>query len=237
MNRERLLADAFVDFADTLVEGFDVVEFFLMVAQRCVEILDAAQAGVMLGDEHGELQLIAATNDSVTLLELFELQNSAGPCLDCWRTGSAVIESDLSPSERQWGAFASRATAMGFHSVYAVPMRLHGSVIGALNLFRTEPSEWSEQDVRTGQALADVATIAIIQERALRESRTLTDQLQYALNARVTIEQAKGIIAERHGIDMDEAFTLLRQRARNGNTKLVELATAVVDGRKTLVDD
>jgi GAF domain-containing protein len=236
MNRERSLADTFVEFADTLVEGFDVVDFLFNVAQRCVEILDASQAGVMLGDQNGELQLVAATNDSVTLLELFELQNSAGPCLDCWRSGNAVISSDLSQSDERWAPFVEKAIAMGFHSVYAVPMRLRGEIIGALNLFRGDTSEWSEQDIKTGQALADVATIAIIQERALRESHLLAEQLQYALNARVVIEQAKGVVSERRGVDMNAAFTLLRSHARNQNMKLIDLANAVVEGRVSVGD-
>jgi hypothetical protein len=158
------------------------------------------------------------------LLELFEIQQDEGPCLDCYRTGNPVRCPDLSAAVGRWPRFAPEALAHGYGSVYALPMRLRAQVIGSLNLLRELPGELDANDLVAAQALADVATIGILQQRAASEQRLLAEQLQYALDSRVTIEQAKGVIAEHARLDMDAAFSALRQYARNHNERLVEVA-------------
>ena len=224
------LSDAFVELADTLVADFDVIDFLHLLTERSVQLLDASAAGVLLADPRGELRLVAASTEAVRVLELFQLQNDQGPCLDCFRTARPVAAPDLTTGQQSWPQFAAAARRAGFAAVHALPMRLRSQVIGALNLFQAAPGGLGHEDVRVGQALADVATIALLQERSTRRSETLSEQLQGALNSRVVIEQAKGKLAERRGLDMDQAFTLLRTYARDRNLRLSDLAQAVIDG-------
>jgi len=219
-----LLSDTFVELADTMVADFDVIDFLQLLTDRSVMLLSASAAGVMLADPRGELRVAASSNEAAGLLELFQLQNDQGPCLDCFRTGQPVTATDLSGPGQQWPRFAAAATQFGFRTVEAVPMRLRNQVIGALNLFRAAPGPFDPADLRLGQALADVATIGLLQERNVRRSETVAEQLQGALNSRVVIEQAKGKLAERLGIDMDQAFTMLRDHARNSNQRLTDVA-------------
>jgi transcriptional regulator with GAF, ATPase, and Fis domain len=236
VTREEQLIEAFVEAADTLVDDFDVIEFLHTVAGRCVQLLDVDAAGIMLADQHGQLHATAASTESARLLELFELQADAGPCMDAYRTGSQVVNADLEVSQERWPQFAEAAQATGFVSVHALPLRLRATIIGALNLFRARPGALSDADVRTGQALADVATIGILAQRGLHQADLLTTQLQNALNSRVTIEQAKGVLAERRGITVDQAFAVLRAYARNHNLHLSDLARQIADGTSTATD-
>lgn len=227
MTREEHLVDAFVEAADTLVDDFDVIEFLHTVAARCVQLLEVDAAGVMLADQRGRLHATAASSENARLLELFELQTDAGPCLDAFHSGEPVVNADLQANQERWPRFAEAAQATGFVSVHALPLRLRATVIGALNLFCSAPGALSQADVRTGQALADVATIGILAQRTLHQAELLSTQLQRALTSRVTIEQAKGVLAERRGITMDEAFEILRGHARTHNLRLSELARDV----------
>jgi hypothetical protein len=224
------LTDAFVELADTMVAEFDVIDFLHLLTRRSVQLLDASAAGVLLADPRGELRLVAASTEAVRVLELFQLQNDQGPCLDCFRTGQPVAAPDLTAAGQIWPQFAAAARRAGFAAVQALPMRLRDQVIGALNLFQATPGGLGPGDVRVGQALADVATIGLLQQRGTRRSETLNEQLQGALNSRVAIEQAKGKLAERAGLDMDQAFTTLRTYARDRNLRLSELAQAFIDG-------
>jgi GAF domain-containing protein len=228
--REAMLARAFVELADTLVADFDVVELLTRLAERCVEVLDVGAAGLMLVAPDGDLRVIASSSEAMRLLELFELQSQEGPCLDCYLTGQPVLNQDLAIANGRWPRFGAQALAAGFHSVNALPMRLRGAVIGALNLFHVEPGAMRPADVEAGQALADVATIAILQHRAALEAQVLNEQLHHALNSRIVIEQAKGMVAEHEGLDMEDAFSLLRNHARNHNVRLVEVADGVIAG-------
>ncbi|HLL68304.1 MAG TPA: GAF and ANTAR domain-containing protein [Micromonosporaceae bacterium] len=231
---EQQLAEAFVEMADTLVDDFDLMDFLHQLTDRCVSLLGVSAAGLLLTDQRGTLQLVAASNEETRLLELFQLQTDQGPCLDCFRTGEPVAVADLAAAAEIWPRFAPAAAESGFASVHALPMRLRAQVIGALNLFGTSSGALDPHTLRLGQALADVATIGLLQARAIRRSETLAEQLQTALNTRVLIEQAKGVLAERRQVNMDEAFTLLRSVARNRNRRLTDLARAVVDGTETL---
>jgi hypothetical protein len=229
-----LLPEAFVELADTLVAGFDVIDFLHLLTDRSVELLDASAAGLLLADPRGELRVVAASSEQVRLLELFQLQSDQGPCLDCFRTGRPVSEGDLSTADERWPRFTAIARRAGFAAVQALPMRLRNETIGALNLFRTTPGPFGTADVRVGQALADVATIGLLNERSLRRAEILNEQLQGALNSRVIIEQAKGKLAERLGLDMEQAFAVLRRHARARNRGLSDLARDFVDGTEEL---
>jgi len=230
MTRESVLARTIVELADTLVDDFDVVDLLTRLADGCVEVLDVAAAGIMLVAPDGQLRAMASSSDAMRLLELFEIQAQEGPCLDAHRTGRPVMNQDLDHAGGRWPRFAAEALAAGFHAVHALPMRLRGSVIGALNLFRDGPGEMGPADIEIAQAFADVATIAILQHRAALEAQVINDQLTHALNSRVVIEQAKGMVAERLDLDMEQAFTTLRRHARNHNLRLADVANAVIAG-------
>ena len=225
-----LLSNTFVDLADTMVADFDIIDFLHMLTDRSVALLAASAAGVVLADPRGELRVAAASSEEVGLLELFQLQNDQGPCLECFRTGRPVTAGDLAGPDQRWPRFAQAAAQSGFRTVQALPMRLRDQVIGALNLFGAGPGLLSPADLRIGQALADVATIGLLHERNVRRRETVAEQLQAALNSRVVIEQAKGKLAERLGIDMDRAFSMLREHARNTNQRLTDAARDFVNG-------
>jgi len=225
-----LLSDTFVGLADTMVADFDVIDFLHMLTDRSVRLLSVSAAGVVLADPRGELRVAAASSEAAGLVELFQIQDDQGPCLDCFRTGQPVTAADLAALGQRWPRFAAAATQAGFGTVHALPMRLRDQVIGALNLFGTGMALLGPEDLRIGQALADVATIGLLQERNVRRSETLAEQLQAALNSRVIIEQAKGKLAERLTVDMDQAFAMLRAYARNSNQRLTDVARHFVEG-------
>lgn len=230
MPREAMLARTLVELADTLVADFDVVELLTLLTDRCVEVLDVAAAGLMLAAPEGELRVMASSSPSMHGLELFELQAQEGPCLDCYRSGEPVLNQNLETADDRWPQFAPAARAAGFRSVEALPMRLRGSVIGALNLFHTAGGAMRVPDIDAAQALADVATIGILQNRATLEAHEVNDQLNRALNSRIVIEQVKGMVAERNNLDIAASFELLRKHARNHNLRLVDLARHVING-------
>ena len=231
MPRESLLAQTLVELADSLVDDFDVVELLTLLTDRSVEVLDVAAAGILLVSTEGELGVMASSNEATRVLELFELQCEEGPCLDCYRTGSPIVAADLTTAHSRWPRFAVESLRAGFRSVTAFPMRLRGTTIGALNLFGHEAGSLDETDGRAAQAFADVATIAILQNRALMAAQVVNNELQHALQSRVVIEQAKGVLAERAAIDVEQAFTYLRSFARNHGRRLADVAHDVIDGR------
>jgi GAF domain-containing protein len=228
-NRQALTAVTFLEIVDTLVDDFDVIEVLTLLTARSVELLEAAAAGILLADTTGQLRVIGASTEEIQLLELFQIQNDEGPCLDCFNSGTVVLNDDLhGPSP--WPKFAAESVRAGFPSVCAVPLRLKDVILGCLNLFMSEPVRLSDADVALAQALADVASIAIVQDQATREAAVRESQLQHALLSRVVIEQAKGMIGERGGHEMGDAFERLRTFARNSNRGLTEVAEALVSG-------
>jgi hypothetical protein len=227
--REKLLTETFVTLADTMVKDFDVVDFLSMLSGRCVELFDAGDAGLMLVGADGHMQLAASSSHEMRLLELLELQHDEGPCPDAYRSGAPVQCADLRDATRLWPVFAPEALAAGFRAAHALPMRLRDETIGALNLLRVEPGLLPDEDIAAAQALADVATIGILHHRAAAESDLLSAQLQYALNSRVVIEQAKGAVAQRLDLDTDRAFDALRRYSRDHNQRLVDTAAAIVN--------
>jgi GAF domain-containing protein len=228
MAREAALARVFVRLADTLASDFDIVEFLHGLSRDSVKILGAEAAGVMLADGRGGLRLMASSEERMRLLELFELQGEQGPCLDAFTTGRAV-QAGAAGSRSRWPVFAPQASEAGFQRMCAVPLQVRTEVIGALNLFRGDDEPFTDAEMDLAQAMAEMAAIALIQERALRERTQLTEQLQAALNSRVTIEQAKGMLAEYLTLTMDDAFRLLRTYARNHNRKIAEVASDLID--------
>ena len=226
----QLLNATFVELTDTMVAGFDMVDFLHVLTNRSVQLLDVSAAGLLLADPHGELQVVAASSEAARLLESFQLQNDQGPCLECFRSGQPVSAADLTAEADRWPRFAASAQQAGFAAVQALPMRLRDQVIGALNLFRAEPGAFDPGAVDIGQALADVATISLLHERSMQQSDILNEQLQTALNSRVMIEQAKGILAQRLGLGMTQAFNVMRDFARNHNLRLADVAQSIIDG-------
>ncbi|MFD9324786.1 ANTAR domain-containing protein [Streptomyces sp. NPDC060065] len=231
---QQLLAKTFVELADNLVADFDLIDFLRLLTDRCVGLLGASAAGVLLADRDGELRVVAASDEQVRLLELFQLQNDEGPCLDCFHTGAPVAVADLGAATTRWPHFAVQARRRGFGAVQALPMRLRDEVVGALNLFRATPGPFDPAATPLAQALADVATISLLQQRSAHRSTVLNEQLQTALNSRVLIEQAKGKLAERQNIDMEQAFTALRGYARAHNRRLSDVARAFIDDSEPL---
>jgi transcriptional regulator with GAF, ATPase, and Fis domain len=218
------LSKIFVEVADTLVDDFDLLDFLHMLTVRTAGLVGATAVGLLLADQRGHLRFMAASNERARLLEIFQVQVSEGPCFDAYRTAEPVINADLEQAARRWPEFTPQAIAAGFRSVHAFPMRVRREVIGALNVFSNTAGELDNADVQIVQALTDVAAIALLQERAVRRGEMLSEQLQGALNSRIVIEQAKGAIAQRHGISIDSAFTALRGYARRRNRKLTEVA-------------
>jgi GAF domain-containing protein len=229
MSREALLVRTLVELADNLVDDFDIIDLLTTLSDRCVEVFDVDAAGVMLVAPAGELQVVASSSEAMRVLELFELQSSQGPCVDCYRTGEAIVNRELSV-EGHWPRFTVQAIEAGYRSVSALPMRLRGRTLGALNMFRASTVGLIDDDVVAAQALADVATIAIVQHQAVVDAQVLNAQLTQALNSRVIIEQAKGKVSEAAAVDMDQAFQVLRNHARNHNRRLVDLSGDIADG-------
>jgi len=229
MATQERVGEVFVELADTLVDVFDVVEFLTTLAHRTAELLGATEAGVVLVDEAGALRSVASSSETARLLDLFELQNQEGPCLDSFRSGTPIVNASLEAPDR-WPTFGPEARRLGFRFAHAVPMRLRERIIGAVNIFTTDDAHLGDAEVALAKALADIATISLLQERNVREARVLNEQLQAALHSRVVIEQAKGTLAERRHIEMDRAFELLRSHARDTNQKLSDVAVAVLDG-------
>jgi GAF domain-containing protein len=226
--RERLLAQAFVRLADTLIDEFDLVQFLQGLSIDSIEILRAEAASVMLADARGRLRLIASSDERMRLLEFFELQDAQSPCLDAFGSGRTVQAGEAEGWNR-WPGFAPRASEAGFRVLCSVPLRARADTIGTLNLFRRSGEPFSDAELEIAQAMGHIVTIALIQERALKERSLLAEQLQTALRSRVVIEQAKGMLAEHLSLTVDDTFQLLNTYARNHNRKLTEVARNVVD--------
>jgi GAF domain-containing protein len=236
MEREELLVETLVTLSDTLVDTYDLIDFMQTLAVRCVELLDVSEAGIMLGDPDGKLRHVACSSEQMRLVELIELQVEEGPCFDAYTTHAAV--SYVSPEDAlaRWPLFTPHAREAGFEAVAAVPMRLRSQIIGALNLFSTDRTPLGQHDLAVAQAMADIATIGILQERTIHDSRAFSGQLEVALDSRVAIEQAKGIVAERNHVAVDEAFQQIRRYARHNNRLLSEIARQISAGTLLPID-
>ncbi len=228
--RADALAEAFVGLADTLVDDYNIIDLLNRLTDFCVRSLPISAAGILFSDQQDSLQVLSASNEQTRRVLQFQMDLAEGPGIECFRTSRAVALGGLDTHGSRWSELAAHPGWGGFRVAHAVPLRMRAQTIGVLNLFRVEPALLPAEDIRVSQALADMATIGILHERALSERVAVVDQLQFALNSRVIIEQAKGVLAERYGIEVGEAFTLLRRYARNNNLRLSEVAGAVVDG-------
>jgi GAF domain-containing protein len=230
------LSQIFVEVADTLVDDFDLLDFLHMLTVRTADLVGASAVGLLLADQRGELRFVAGSDEKARILEIFQAQVSEGPCFDAYRSAAPVLNADLSEAGARWPEFTRHALAAGFRSVHAFPMRVRQEVIGALNVFgSTAGGNLDDAEGRIVQALTDVAAIALLQERAVRRGELLTQQLQGALTSRIVIEQAKGVVAQAHGISIDAAFTALRGYARRTNRKLTDVAHAVLSDPAAIV--
>ncbi len=222
-----MVAHSFIGLADTLVDDFDVVELLDHLVADCVTLLDVSAAGILLLNQDRNLEVVASSNEASRLMEVFQLESRSGPCVDAVLTGEQIAVTDLAAMHQRWPDFGRAVEGVGYSTVYALPMRLRDETIGALNLFNAHQPPLSEFDQRLAQALADIATIGILQQRALARSSNLAEQLQLALNTRITVEQAKGVIAEFGGVDMGAAFEALRTYSRDHRAKLSGVALSL----------
>lgn len=230
-SREQAVTGAFVRLAGSLVQGYDVVDLLTELTADCAHLLGIASAGLLLADERGVLHVLAASSERTRQLELFQVQRADGPCRDCYLDGAPVSAPDLEREAGRWPHFAPAALDAGFASVHALPMRLRDQVLGALGLFGTSPGALNADDLSLGQALADVASVAIVQDKEKSDQRSVNEQLQTALQSRIVLEQAKGVLAQQGSLQMDEAFAVLRRYARDHNLRLTAVAEAVVSRR------
>lgn len=233
-NREHRLVDTFVTLTDTLVDDYDVVELLQNLVDSVVDIFDASAAGILLVNQAQELEVLASSNERSSFLGLLQLDAGEGPCVECFATGQTVWARDAAEMVRRWPTFAAAADESGFASVHSIPMRLRDTTLGSLNLFRETEGELNHEDARAAQALTDVATISILQQRSLEHATLAQQQLQRALDSRVVIEQAKGFVAQTHQVGMEEAFGVLRGYARSHHERLADVARAVVERRLVL---
>ncbi len=232
--REGQLVETFVTLADTLVADYDVVDLLHTLVEKCAALLEASAAGIILSDGDGHLEVVASTNERSRLVEILQLRAGSGPCVESFTTGRAVAVPDIDGTGDKWPKFQAGALAQGFASMHAVPLRLRATTIGSLNLFWDRTGGLSSGDTNTVQALADVATIGILQERAIRESDVVRQQLQHALSSRVLIEQAKGVVAYTQGVPMGDAFNKIRAYARTNGLPLADVAERIVNRALTL---
>jgi transcriptional regulator with GAF, ATPase, and Fis domain len=231
---DRRVREVFIELSDTLVDDFDIIDFLDRLAARCSELLGVSACGILLADHHGVLNLVAASTEQARLVELIQLQNLEGPCLDAFRTGRPVQHADLRHPDPRWPRFSAAAVEAGYLSVQALPMRLRASMLGTVNLLSEVTGPLTDDTIALGQALADAATIGIVHQRAQARQEIITEQLQAALNSRILIEQAKGFLTHSLGLGVYEAFAVLRAYARANNRRLTDVANDIVQGRLTL---
>ena len=233
-DRAALLAQAFAELAGALADGYDVAELLDRLLKHCVHLLAVDAAGLVLADGSDALKVMAATSGPARFLEVLQLHAESGPCLECYHTGQPVQVHDLSADGGRWPALADTARHGGYRAVHAVPLRFQQQTLGAMNLFSIEPGCMGATDQKIAQALAEVATVAILGERTMRHSVKVAEQLQTALDSRVIVEQAKGMLAHQGGLAMTDAFAVLRRYARRNNRRVTDCAHAVVDSTLTL---
>ena len=229
--QQRAVSAAFIGLADSLVDEYDVADTLDTLMTACVELFLCEATGIVLADPAGALHVMASSTEQARLLELLELQHSEGPCWDCYRSGTAVSADDSADAAVRWPRFSPAARAAGYVSVHALPMRLRSRTIGAVNLFFTERVQMDPERAALAQALADMATIAILVHRVVDDSTVLAAQLQSALTHRLAIEQAKGILAERGQVDMATAFAALRTYCRSHRVSIADTADRLVSGQ------
>jgi GAF domain-containing protein len=233
MADQSALKRAFADYARTLAGPYAIGDVLYRLTDQMVVVLGVDGAGVSLGDTAGTLQFVTATDEPTAQVEQDQVRTGEGPCHDAFRRGEQVTTGDLE-AEPRWPRYGPRALASGMRAAAGIPMRAREQRIGAVNLYSRRPREWSADALADAQLLADMATGYIVNARMLHEQRELADQLQHALDSRVVIEQAKGVLAERHGLDETTAFEVIRRHARSTNQRVHDVARALLEGRLRL---
>jgi GAF domain-containing protein len=232
--REQRINEAFVKVADTLMDSYDIVDLLSTLVHECADLLGVEAGGMLIADTFGNLELVASTSEAAEFVEIMQLAAGSGPCVECFTTARAVSVGDIRETEGAWPEFTAAALGRGFRSLHATPMRLRGTVIGTMNLLGMRPGVFDARDVALAQALADVAIIGILQERSLRDPQIISEQLHLALDTRVMIEQAKGVLSHVHSMSMEEAFAALRAHAREHGMSLRAVAAGIIDRSITL---
>ena len=225
--REPEVVKAFVSLTDSLLDDFDAVDLLTQLTGDCARLLDVASAGLLLADARGELHVLAATSDEIQDLELFQAQRDEGPCRDCYHAGEPISVEDLRAEEARWPQFVPAAIEGGFASVHAVPMRARRTVLGVLGLFGTSVGSLNAEDLNLAQALAHVATVALMQDHSTPLD-AFVPRFHAVLNSRGVVEQAKGVIYETYGLSMGAAFGRLRDYAHEHDEHLTDVARNVV---------
>jgi hypothetical protein len=226
---DRATGRTFIELTDVLVAEVDLHR----AAVLCAELLDVHGAGVLALDEDKALTSVAASGETAALLIRLEVDHDQGPGVDALRGGDLVECADLGAGELRWPRFAPLAVAAGMGAAYGMPCRLRDTTVGALTLYRTAVGALPPERVEVGRGLANTVALGVAAHRG-REQGLRVEQLQGALNSRVIIEQAKGMLAERAGLSVDEAFAVMRVHARNSGTKIRDVARQVLSGALTL---
>lgn len=235
ISRESRLGTTFVKLADTLVNDFKVPDLLHELAETCVELLDTDAAGILLASPTGGLHQAGSSDADGALLAVLDVMHDRGPGVVSHATGSVVDVADVTADHR-WADIAPTCALADYRAVTAVPLSLRHESIGALVMFRTTTGRMDPTDLEIAQALADVASIGLVQARLLRETQIVAEQLEHALESRVVIEQAKGIIAEQGQVAVDVAFGMFRSYARSHQRSLTDVATDIVAGTLTAAD-
>ena len=224
---DEVLFATLIELADTTIIGFDLISFADRLVGACVEVLGVTAAGILLADQYGSLRVLASTDEETRMLELLELQNNDGPCLEAFRTGDLIEGVGLSRFKTRWPHFVAAAMSVGITNAYAVPLRLRDQTIGALNIFQASTTPFGP---RTPGRPRDGRHGSHRDHQPLEHpsGEVLAEQLQSALDSRVIIEQAKGVVAERQGVSMGEAFEYLRRSARSSHRPIADVATETV---------
>ena len=228
--REKLTTAAFIEVANALASDYDVGEFLHMLVGRCSEALNSDAVSVLLEAQEGTLQLAAATSERMRELEDLEIRLGQGPCVETYRQGAPVSAGDMRKEQDRWPATAPKAMEIGLLAVNAFPLKVDGDSVGAFNVYREAAGALSDEELRLTQAFADVATVGILRDRKVSEAERRAEQLQGALDSRVLIEQAKGVLAERQGISTELAFDMIRRYARNHHRKLRGVCQQIIAG-------
>ena len=228
MTRDARTSETFADLAEVLVSDYDLADLLHRLADSCVAVCDAAGAGIVVADQYGQLCDMAYSSEDIRRLERFQLLNDEGPCVECYRTGRLVEEPELA-SMRRWPRFSAEAASIGIESARALPLRLHGRTVGALNLFHSEPGHSPVSVLRAAQALADLAVVGIVLSNSGSSMHsTAESKIRTALQERSDVERAKGFLAENGGLPMDDAFERMRAYAEGRGLGLTSVARDLI---------
>jgi transcriptional regulator with GAF, ATPase, and Fis domain len=221
-------SEAFAAASAAMVRGDNAASTVHVLAADCISLLRAHTAGILIRTADDDLELLAATSHQATELELHQANNGSGPCFDAIKTGYAVAAAD-DEIQTRWPRFAVAMQKTGLCAVHAVPLRWHTRVLGGLNLFWTEPVWLNDEQAATAQAFGDICSLALMQAPAVPEAGQLDERLRAALESRVVIERAKGVLSQDEGLDMASAFQRLVQLSEAAQVPLTDTATMIVN--------